>query len=65
MCKGIQAKRAKCLEVFAPHWRVGYISQVTLELNTADKDVVVVGLGYVGLTLAAHLANIVFKVHGV
>ena len=65
MCKGIQAKRAKCLEVFAPHWRVGYISQVTLELNTADKDVVVVGLGYVGLTLAAHLANIGFKVHGV
>lgn len=38
---------------------------MTLEKDTADKSVVVVGLGYVGLTLAAHLANIGFKVHGI
>lgn len=38
---------------------------MTLEKDTADKSVVVVGLGYVGLTLAAHLANIGFKVRGI
>jgi UDP-N-acetyl-D-mannosaminuronate dehydrogenase len=30
-----------------------------------DKQVIVVGLGYVGLTLSAYLANIGIGVHGV
>jgi len=33
--------------------------------KTAESEVVVIGLGYVGLTLAAHLARSGFKVHGV
>jgi UDP-N-acetyl-D-mannosaminuronate dehydrogenase len=35
------------------------------KVDTLDSNVVVVGLGYVGLTLSAHLANIGFSVHGV
>ena len=35
------------------------------KIDTLDSNVVVVGLGYVGLTLSAHLANIGFSVHGV
>jgi UDP-N-acetyl-D-mannosaminuronic acid dehydrogenase len=33
--------------------------------KTTESEVVVIGLGYVGLTLAAHLARSGFKVHGV
>lgn len=35
------------------------------KVDTLDSNVVVVGLGYVGLTLSAHLATIGFRVHGV
>jgi UDP-N-acetyl-D-mannosaminuronic acid dehydrogenase len=38
---------------------------VNSEVGTPDRNVVVIGLGYVGLTLAAHLANLGFRVHGV
>ena len=31
----------------------------------SDKEVVVIGLGYVGLTLAVYLANVGILVHGV
>ncbi len=33
--------------------------------NTADSNIVIIGLGYVGLTLAVHLSNLGFRVHGV
>lgn len=36
-----------------------------LDSEFKDKDVVIMGLGYVGLTLGAYLAELGFKVHGV
>ena len=36
-----------------------------LEGDFKDRDVVVMGLGYVGLTLGAHLSELGFRVHGV
>jgi UDP-N-acetyl-D-mannosaminuronic acid dehydrogenase len=36
-----------------------------LDSEFNDKDVVVMGLGYVGLTLGAYLSELGFKVHGV
>jgi nucleotide sugar dehydrogenase len=36
-----------------------------MSAQAKNEDVVVVGLGYVGLTLAAHLANIGMNVYGV
>lgn len=38
---------------------------MTLEIDTVDTNVVVVGLGYVGLTLSAHLSSVGFRVHGI
>jgi nucleotide sugar dehydrogenase len=38
---------------------------MTLESSSKDKDVIVMGLGYVGLTLGAYLSELGFKVHGV
>jgi nucleotide sugar dehydrogenase len=38
---------------------------MALDRDTKDKDVVVMGLGYVGLTLGAYLSELGFKVHGV
>ena len=51
--------------MFALRMRFGYISWVTLEVDSMDTNVVVVGLGYVGLTLSAHLSSVGFRVHGV
>jgi len=53
------------IQIFALHLRFGYISGVTLEIDTLDTNVVVVGLGYVGLTLSAHLSSVGFRVHGI
>lgn len=36
-----------------------------LDREFKDKDIVIMGLGYVGLTLGAYLAELGFKVHGV
>jgi len=38
---------------------------MTLDSSSKDRDVVVMGLGYVGLTLGAYLSELGFKVHGV
>jgi UDP-N-acetyl-D-mannosaminuronic acid dehydrogenase len=38
---------------------------VALRADFKDKEVVVIGLGYVGLTLGAYLAELGFRVHGV
>jgi UDP-N-acetyl-D-mannosaminuronic acid dehydrogenase len=51
--------------VFVQQGSFGYILQMSTGVDTYDNHVVVVGLGYVGLTLAAHLANIGLSVHGV
>ncbi len=51
--------------MFVRKAQFGYILMVSKGAKIDDKDVVVVGLGYVGLTLAAHLSNIGFNVHGV
>jgi len=47
----------------APH--VDHVSRLAARLATGDAVVTVIGLGYVGLSLAAGLARAGFEVHGV